>query len=52
MTDKPVRDVMLDTVLNQINTNDPPGATSRASPSRLPKYHSESRSPSSRLNPL
>ena len=26
MNDKTVRDVMLDTVLNQINTNDPPEA--------------------------
>ena len=26
MTDKTVRDVMLDTVLNQINANDPPEA--------------------------
>lgn len=26
MNDKTVRDVMLDTVLNQINTNDPPAA--------------------------
>jgi hypothetical protein len=26
MTDKTVRDAMLDTVLNQINTNDPPEA--------------------------
>lgn len=33
MTDKTVRDAMLDTVLNQINTNDPPEA--RATYDRL-----------------